>query len=225
MIETIIKPYERGLVMVWNGIVVTTASPGKFVIPDTHYRGVAYGKPWPLESLEEDEISICTDLLKIINDITMRYNPDGTYPPAVIPDISVIDKYVRCCCANSLSTRVLLCATTSPYPRMDERNAKALAAKGQLLGYDYILSGCDFSAVNNDFYPPIPDSLASFALKMNNNGLFSSMSDLEKYIDSRWAYIREAGEKFVEKEGYLIRETPLEDSGCFWPCEVWELEW
>jgi hypothetical protein len=40
--------------MIWtqNGFVVTSVTPSRFTTPEDKYRGIAYGTPWPLRSLD-----------------------------------------------------------------------------------------------------------------------------------------------------------------------------
>ncbi len=101
--------------MIWNGLLVTLAQPaGNF--NNKEYRGVAYGKPWPLEdlfALHENQYD--QDLICAVNSlIEGRYLgafSDGTYPPSVVADTARAMRYALRCQDWGVNTRVLLCAT------------------------------------------------------------------------------------------------------------------
>lgn len=216
--------------MLYNGLLITSALPAQ-EHPNTKYRGVAYGKPWPLENLfaphdnQDDQ-----DLIRAVNDLVLShyfYNNTGamvSFPPAVITDMMLVTRYHARCLERNLPTRVLLCATDRPYPVMDDGLLNQLLPQSKFLGYDYAFSSCDFSPLAINEQEIIAPSQASSVQSLNVSGLFDTLGEAEKHIKARNDFLAMAGETYVLVNGTLVRSTPLEDSGDFVVFKVHELE-
>lgn len=158
---------------IWNGLVVTTTSPGRFTNPKEPYRGACYGRPWPgiavselwaerekVSQAVEGEPELALRLYELINYTDAERN-DGlpTVPifanmslhPAIVPDIGLVERYIESLTKVGISVRMLLCATTSSFREMDPAVVEKLLAQSTYLGIDY---------VEHDFnYSPLADEL------------------------------------------------------------------
>ena len=157
----------------WNGLVVTSASPGVFTRREWAYRGPSYGRPWPgvlvygpwadrekIRQAVERERKLHARLYELVY-YTFAERDDGlpTVPvvdnlsahPAAVPDTGLVERYIRCLKKADVDFRVLLCATTSSYREMDSSAVESLLAQSVFLGYDYV--GHDFE------YSPLPGDL------------------------------------------------------------------
>lgn len=212
------------MAMTWNGILVTSALPSPETPLDTRYRGVAYGAVWPLEELDAsnaDDEDI--DLINAINEeILFVHYEDGKYPPAVIADIALVNRYIQRCKLHNIPIRTLLCATERPDPALSADALKQVLPVAKFLGYDYAYSSCRFSALYSDLHPKCPSNLLPYSLLLNEFGLFGRRSDLEDYENVRKTYIKSIGQTFQQVGGQTVRVTPLEDNGDFIAIEVWE---
>ncbi|MCE5200881.1 MAG: hypothetical protein ABFD54_09800 [Armatimonadota bacterium] len=211
--------------MIWNGLIVTTNTPTKYMKPSSSYRGVAYGEAWPLQELPEPDRSSYESSLITRVDSLMQFRYEyGKEPPGVVNNVEFTYAYAECCRSRGISVRLLLCATTSPCPQLDDSIALDLSARAQFIGYDYIGAGWGYSALYDDLYSELPFAdLEKCIPLLNTNGLFDKLSDLEHYIEVRWQILEQAGEQYVLHGTRMVRETPLEDWGSFWPCVVYEL--
>lgn len=207
--------------------MVTTKAPDKRMNPDTSYKGVAYGEAWPLQELSKSDLSARESALVANIDSLMQLRfESGKEPPGVVNDIQLAYDYAGCCQDRDIPVRLLLCATTSSYPRMDDAVVQRVTAQAQLIGYDYIGAGWGYSALYDDLYSEsLLAELEQFTQLLNAYGLFDNEADLVRYIETRWRIVQQAGEKHVMHGNTLVRETPLEDWGSFWPCAVYELSW
>ena len=209
--------------MNYNGILITSNQPIIPMVEGMTYRGLCYGEPWPL-SKQFPASQATEDINYMVFNLTTGYSLEkGTYPPAVIPDLTVISKYVQQCYANGLEFRTLLCATPRLYPLLPTNVAQDLLKDSTFVGFDYAYSTCDFSAVFSDLNPPPSPELHLLSMTLNQNGVFSNLDDLEGYIDSRWDFLNNAERRMSVVNGMCLTETPLEGSGDFVPFEVHEL--
>lgn len=196
----------------WNGLLVTTLTPGDHVYKtDTQYRGIAYGRPWPLFYVVEPEDETEVELDEQIDAWFIQREA-----PEVIPDIQLVNKYVELCQAKSLPVRTLLCATTSDWPMMDCSVVERLLADLNHLGYDY-WDGGERSILLDDLVAPPSPVLEGFARRLNRVKLFDELSDLEAYIHAR--------DEFIRRQGWESEDNPLAllIPGEFYRTDVWEL--
>jgi len=197
----------------WNGVVVTTIDPGDHIHDkDTNYRGIAYGRPWPLFYVVEPEDK---------TEVELDQQIDGWFiqreAPEVIPDVQLVNKYVELCQAKGLAVRTLLCATTSDWPLMDCSVVERLPGDANHLGYDYWDGGERSILLDGLVAPPSP-VLKGFARRLNKVKLFDELSDLEAYVNAR--------NEFIHQQGWESEDNPLAllIPGEFYPTDVWELQ-
>lgn len=165
-----------------------------------------------------------TNLNRAVDELTTgRSQGYGMYPPAVIADLDVVSEYVQRCHIAGLQIRVLLCGTPRSWPLLTTTAAQAAINNSLTVGFDYAYSTCDFSAVFSDLNPPPSPELQALSTVLNQDGIFSNLADLQKYITARWDFIRNAERKISNTSGVSVIETPLEDSGDFIPFEILEL--
>lgn len=211
----------------FNGVLISSAAAGSSVQPNTHYRGVSYGVPWPLScsgSVSVDNSSD-VDLVSTLNGMTGGVMPDGTFPPSVIPDLNFIGEYIKRCHTQNVRVRALLCATECQWPLLDAATARVLLRHAFRLGFDYAYGCCDFSALYSDMNPPPPGELAAIATNLNDFGLFDTYSTFLNYISVRQQFCKTAGETMAKDGAFSFRCTPLEDSGDFLMFDVYEIDW
>ena len=184
---------------------------------------MCYGEPWPL-ARQKDISQNNTNLNRAVDELTTgRSQGYGMYPPAVIADLDVVSEYVQRCHIAGLQIRVLLCGTPRSWPLLTTTAAQAAINNSLTVGFDYAYSTCDFSAVFSDLNPPPSPELQALSTVLNQDGIFSNLADLQKYITARWDFIRNAERKISNTSGVSVIETPLEDSGDFIPFEILEL--
>ena len=149
-----------------NGIVIQ-----KLVDNASGYRGIDgldYSMNWYL-CIDPG----CEDLEKYVDEnIELTYYDIGDGECiAACTDIGFIKKWAE----RSSNFRLLLCETDVPRPVMEMPKCSK-----KFLGYDYAYTGGDFySAV----YHEIPSGFSQFEL--NENGLFASMEEMERYLSAR----------------------------------------
>ncbi len=214
--------------MIWNGLLVTLAQP-TWNFDNKEYRGVAYGKPWPLESLfAPHENQYDQDLIYAVNSlIEGRYFgavSDGIYPPSVVADTALAVRYALRCLEWGIDTRILLCATDRSWPVMENNAAATMRQHSKVLGYDYAYSSCDFSPLALNEQELIDPALGLLPQQRNAFGLFDAKSEVATYIERRNMFMAAAGETYIMKDGIRVRSTPLEDNGDFVVWQVHEVE-
>lgn len=214
--------------MIWNGLLVTLAQPaGNF--NNKEYRGVAYGKPWPLEDLfaphenQYDQGLICA-VNSLIEGRYLGAFSDGIYPPSVIADTALAMRYILRCQDWGIDTRLLLCATDRSWPVMENKAAALLLPHSKVLGYDYAFSSCDFSPLALNEQELIDPALGLLPQQRNEFGLFDVKSEVERYVGRRNMFMAAAGETYIMKNGFRVGSTPLEDNGDFVVWQVHEVE-
>lgn len=131
-------------------------------------------------------------------------------------DCCVDNEYMRYCIEESLKLgiefRVLLCSTSKKAPRLEKIE---LGQVGNILGYDYAYSGGSYySCILNDIISGRIKEFSKFHL--NENGLFDSYEEVEKFIlcrekmkDKNSDYVFEDGDFII----YKITEINIEVSG------------
>lgn len=209
--------------MNWNGILITSTGPTQRVVGASSYRGLCYGEPWPLarqKHIPQNNTDLNRAVVELTTGNSLGY---GIYPPAVIVDLDVVSEYVQRCHTDGLQIRVLLCGTPRSWPLLTTADAQTAMNASLSVGFDYAYSTCDFSAVFSDLNPPPSPELQVLSTLLNQNGVFSSLADLQKYITARWDFITNAERRVSIINGISVIETPLEDSGDFIPFKVLEL--
>lgn len=112
-------------------------------------------------------------------------------------------EYIRCCIEESLKLgiefKVLLCSTSKKQPILEKRK---LGRLGKVLGYDYAFSGGSYySCILNDI---ISGRIREFnEINLNENGLFDSYEDAEKFMLFR-EEIKSTKMNYVFEEGDFI---------------------
>ena len=211
--------------MNWNGILVTDKLPVSSMDTDALYRGVAYGRAWPLKNLCAPDVNDKdTDLIEELNELHALFYYDGTYPLEVVPNLGFVSRYVERCLLRNLPVRTLLCATERPEPILSPSAITQLLGNAKRLGYDYAYSSCCYSAIYEEIFPTSL-LLASFFGSLNQYGLFETAPKLLEYVEARQEIISSAVERYELIGGRKVRVTPLEEHGDFLPIEVWELQW
>lgn len=178
-----------------------------------------------MQELSQDELNNRESALvsEISGLFSYQFEPSET-PPGVVSDVNFASEYADCCLLRSIPVRVLLCATDSPFPKMNTEIAEKIKEESEFIGYDFIGGGWGYSALYDDLYADAREpELAPYLPLLNDHGIFKNQRDLENYIETRKKILKEAGEKFVMHGELLVRETPLEDWGAFWECAVWEV--
>lgn len=95
-------------------------------------------------------------------------------------DIAYIQNYIMESKHINIKFRLLLCETTRLFPRI----SVDLLIKTWFLGYDYAYAGGSYySCINNDVLPNRIPELVD--LKLNENGLFNTEEEIEKFIKMR----------------------------------------
>ena len=209
--------------MYCNGILISSQSPAPHFDPEAIYRGVAYGVPWPLFNATDRDPADDEFIHEIDRILMPGFLDDGTFPPFVLSQMELVNRYVARCRSYGLDTRLLLCSTPKPWPVMEDETARELHLNARCLGYDYAYSSCSYSALYDDLSNPPSPELRACSEKLNASGLFDTQDYLDTYVTARWDFVRTQGEDFIEVDGRRVRRTTLEDNGYFVPYLVHEL--
>lgn len=173
-------------------------------VKSTSYRGLAYGDPWPLEALQEDDLSEGERRL-----VQIVYAPFyGAGLPPVTNDLNLTLAFVEYCGRRGISTRILMCCfdrITSRQRGVVQNNqpsngveidnplpadiAALLLEKSQPLGFDLVTTECEYSPLFDDFCPPENDEFQRYGHQLNGWGLFDTRESAEAYLRFRNSYI------------------------------------
>lgn len=202
----------------WNGILVTGEAPVGTISFDTSYCTPAFCEVWPLDIHRSDKPDIVfTDeekgFLELISWASLggQSDEDAVAPvaPDVISDVNLVTTYVKLCLSHNLSVRILLCATTSTRPLMDTGLVSKLLENAIHLGFDYWDGGA-ISALYLD--RGIVPSLDEIASELNTFMLFDEQAQLERYIETRALFLREAEAGQAQINGASVEPWILFDS-------------
>ena len=109
-------------------------------------------------------------------------------------DRAHIRQYIEEAEKRGIPYRLILCESCVPQPIMED-----VPQKKTFLGYDYAYSdGDNYSAVYNE----IPVVFDSF--RLNENGLFDSEEELQKYLAAREGFVRSHPPHTLEDGGFVI---------------------
>lgn len=117
-------------------------------------------------------------------------------------DESYIEKYIDESRRLEIDFRILLCATCRNFPIL----AKAeLGQEKKVLGYDYAYSGGSYySSILNDI---VDHRINEFnRIKLNENGLFNTLEEAEKFAEMRNVMMNADKEYVFERGDFIIYE-------------------
>ena len=199
--------------MHFNGFFILSANgKNRDSIP---YNGVASGVGWPLSKRAATNPVIESIHRLVEKNAFYTVLPDGNYPPATLPEINDARQYLRECQLASVAVCTLLCQSRFSFPALTMAQGEEALRHSAFLGYDYAYSSFTFSALHSDLQSPPNEALELCAKRLNAFGLFESETDLENYIQARWAFVRQSGDELREENGLITRYSPLEDTGYF----------
>jgi len=209
-----------------NGFVVTTQEPQNYIMARFRYRGVAYGRAWPLEEISPNKLtSEDVELTNRVHETIMsRPYIGNSYPLGLVPDIRLIERYYQRCVSINIPVRILLIATPHQSPVIDEITAENLDQKLLLLGFDYVSTDFSYSAVVDDLNPPFSPEVDYLVAGMNKYGLFTNSSSLKEYIVARWDFARSSGKHQTDRDGLSVSVSPVEDDIELVPCKVYQAD-
>jgi hypothetical protein len=209
-----------------NGFVITMQEPQNYIMAKFRYRGVAYGRAWPLKEISLDKMtSEDVELTSRVQEMIMSRPYIGdSYPLGVVPDFRLVQRYYRRCISVGIRVRILLIATPYRSPVVDEMMTKNLDQSLSLLGYDYVSSDFSYSAVVDDLNPPFSPSVTSLVSRMNKYGLFGDVSSLAEYVAARWEFVQSHKDHMEDHNGVAVRVSALEDDVELVPCQVHEIK-
>lgn len=218
------EPDERTKSFPLTGFVITTQHPQMFMTPDTSYRGVAYGTPWPIKEVgvaKTDPIS--KDLVESVSASIRSHANGDPFPICLITSVELAQRYYKQCNLIGITARTLMLAIPVESPAIDNATLGKISNQSRLIGFDYVSYDLGYSALFEDLTPPFSHDAVLLSSRLNSHGLFNSVSDLNEYIALRWDFVRQAKEQINYIDGLPVRVTALEDNVDLISCGVYEV--
>jgi hypothetical protein len=194
--------------MTAHGLLVTADVQDRRLIRGSWYHGPCFGVRWPLDALDEADQS--TEVVALNAEVCKHYE-GWQNSVAAVPDLPLIRRYLRACDTRGIGTRVLLVSSEPAdgveqltFPAMSSADVANLTGFTQDLGFDYCAPYFDCSIVEMDINDGRFPELSAFKSRVNQHGMFATVSDLSEFIRARRALQAKSGEPLEDDDGFAI---------------------
>ena len=146
-------------------------------------------------------------------------------------DLEILKKYIEECEINEIPTNIHFIFSPIYADLIDNQTEFKILKISTFLGYDYVSPDMDFSAVyeaiNTNIYDDINPTFTNITkTKINKNGFFNNLDDLDVFIKERQNIINNSCQDIaLDKINIILRINFSQIStNEFFPAQVWKVD-